>query len=481
MAIEGYPDYVNGEDNIVYSLVRKIGDGGQGWVFATSDGKRAVKLTKQNNKDADNPMEKSRLKKIAALPLWNLAISKPLVPIVPKEGFEGYVMDLLTGMVPIAYLMSPVEQLFGEDLVAWYVKETGGLKKRLKVLAFAAETIAALHSLGLVFADPSPANILVSADPDEFHTWLIDPDNIGLAKKDKRITEARGTPTVKSVGTLGFCAPEVERGEKEVCSLSDAFGFAAIVCNTLTLNHPYCGDLVVKAAAEEETEAFKGKYPWIGDQKDTSNASTSAMALSLVMTKRLFELSDKTFSNGAKRENRPGVREWAEALHAAADVVIECKHCNATYFPTREGKLRETCPYCGGDRTKFALMKLARWMPEWTEKAFEENHPGTIVDIKIDIGNACITDTPFAITRRTAFGISGFDSQDAEQTVLSVKADSKKLNIDPIGKNQFFLSIKSNEPEALISACEIEWSEGPIVLHFGPLDKKHRTASFNYY
>jgi DNA-binding helix-hairpin-helix protein with protein kinase domain len=479
---EDYPETVTDSKSAVYCLIKKIGEGGQGAVFATGDGQMAVKLIAADQ--SDTAQLAGRIDRIGALPLlWNLPLSRPVTAIKPEGRYTGYVMDLLTDMMPIEWLMLPEEPIYEEEqFVKWYVVETGGLRRRLRILARAAETIAALHSVGLCFGDPSAANILVSAANEGDVVWLIDPDNIGVTRKAKGSTPSDlGTPVARNTYTAGYCAPEVLRKESGTNTLTDVYGFAIIACKALTTIHPFQGDFVNDAPPDELTKANRGEHPWIGDEEDQSNSCTRGVPLDTVLTKRLRSVAQQTFGAGRKDPlERPGVSEWADALFAAADLTIACPVCSGTYYPIKDGKVVETCFWCEAKQRRFGLLRLTRWVPTYYDEDFKEEIPGGPLGERFEIGYGVISDPAFLVSRRIAFGESGLDYPDAHKGLIELQYlyDRDALRLAPTSdKNEFWITHKSSGSTPLKTALEVPWSSAPIWLHFGPEELAHRCAS----
>lgn len=123
--------------------------------------------------DASNFGTSSAVKR---LPLADLEIARPLEML--REPVLGYLMELLTGMQPLSALCNPPKAT--TSVAAWYF-QTGGLRRRLALLARTADVLSALHGKGLVLSDPSPHNIFVSEASDATEVRFIDSDNIHYA------------------------------------------------------------------------------------------------------------------------------------------------------------------------------------------------------------------------------------------------------------------------------------------------------------
>ena len=317
------------ESGVHLELGACIGRGGQGEVWELKGGRRAVKLlvgvpeSKRDHLRAQLAYVR-RLQDVA-----RTDVVKPLELLQAPS--LGYVMELVTGMVPLSALAYPPQHT--PSIREWYVA-AGGLKRRLRILARVAESLWILHAQGLAYGDPSLSNILISKDPEQDEVRLIDPDNIRAASRPGDV-----------VYTPGFGAPEVVTGRSGVSTLSDAHAFAVIAFQTLSLTHPLIGDAASAGEPELEERALRGELPWIDCPDDQANRSSSGLPRELVLSKLLHDCFLRTFGTGLTNpENRPGLSEWASRLLGASRAVLTCPQCAATYY----GLSRHTvqCPFC---------------------------------------------------------------------------------------------------------------------------------------
>jgi DNA-binding helix-hairpin-helix protein with protein kinase domain len=157
-----------------YELERKLGEGEQGAVYCAKGGKRAIEILFNSSSNSRGELLRGQLQNIPRMPeLRDLAIARPLEML--QAPYLGYVMELITGIIPISRLSNPPRDL--GHLAEWYLSG-GGLRRRLLLLARCAEVLAQLHGKGLVYSDPSPNNIFVSTDLDAHEIRLIDADNL---------------------------------------------------------------------------------------------------------------------------------------------------------------------------------------------------------------------------------------------------------------------------------------------------------------
>ena len=109
-------------------------------------------------------------------PLDGLPIAHPLALVTQPQ--PGYVMELMDGLIPMTDLLQvATEALMADEGLSGFIK-TGGLLRRLKMLARLARILAELHGRGLAYGDLSPENVFVSRSLEFAEVWLIDADNI---------------------------------------------------------------------------------------------------------------------------------------------------------------------------------------------------------------------------------------------------------------------------------------------------------------
>ena len=332
-----FPSTVVDDDGSVHHLLKQpLGRGGQGVVLRTRSPHIAVKLIGALEDAPVSPEVRSaeklwgkltrasgialtpdahkhsalrrRLEDVRALPLPILHLAQPLAML---RDHVGYTMRLLSGMVPIRTLIAePGSSKLGE-----FYQSSGGLGRRLELLANTAALLARLHGLPLVYADVSPNNVFISEATDASEVWLIDLDNL-----DYLSTNA------PQIFTPGFGAPEVVTGRGGVSTLSDSYSFAVLAFWVLTQQHPFLGEYVEEGGWDDDGDedreqlAFHGALPWIEDTKDNSNRTSKGIARHLALSKPVRDLFEKTFESGrTDRMARPSMAECECARHAGCD------------------------------------------------------------------------------------------------------------------------------------------------------------------
>ena len=361
----------------IHTLIRRIGVGGQGDVWLAEGGRRIVKL---QNRRGDPEAMRRQFAFVRRLDLAGLHVARPLAVLKPPH--VGYVAEFLEDMVDIGSLL----QAPPADLLRWHI-DTGGLRRRLRLLAHAGEALSGLHGRGVVYADMSHHNVFVSEPVSATEAWLIDLDNLSHEADPRR-----------AIYTPGYGAPEVIDASAGCTSLSDAWAFAVLVWQTLTLTHPFVGDFVNDGEPDLEEQAFAGKLPWVRHSADDRNICSTGLPPALVMASRLVDLARRTFEDGlVDRKKRPGVSEWVDRLHVAADQTIACPSCAGTYFVTEDA-----CPWCDEPRPAVTPVRIAWWQPG-----------KGLVEGAMRLGQLPMTADGILVPRRISQGLTGAAAREA--------------------------------------------------------------------
>ncbi|GAD89536.1 MULTISPECIES: hypothetical protein [Vibrio] len=378
-----FNEYVDEYQN-VHIQDKVLGQGGQGVVFRTKDPDLAIKLVTDESGTPVTDEESverysKRFKRVRLLPLpENLNIS---VPAVLLQNNAGYVMQLLSEMVPFSHFWldgKSAENIGTDDIPAWlsampeneakkivHYYRTGGLRRRLHALYKCASLLARLHGNGMVYGDISPNNIFISERLGDSAVWLIDADNIRF-----EITAGGSV-----VYTPKYGAPELVQAKDGGRPSSDCHAFAVVAFYLLSLIHPFVGKKVDGTdegdwADEEndsedvEDKAYAGLFPWIDDQNDDSNSSDSGLPRALLFTEKLVTLFEGTFGLGRKFPLlRPTIYHWPEALAQAADMTVTCPDCSMNYYYDfiHPETGAHNCPYCKAQRPQVLILESYRW------------------------------------------------------------------------------------------------------------------------
>jgi len=443
------------EDDRGYThvLSGKSWEGGQGVVTVDATGKFIVKVIRFRKEDGSAARERVRrqIRQVRVMPLQDLPVAMPLALLNPP--YVGYVMQYLKGMQVLEKLVDPPASVVSgqESPTDWYV-QTGGLKRRLWLLARLAGVLKRLHSKGLVYGDLSPKNVLISESYKHSEVYLIDLDNLCY---DSSKPES-------FIHTDNFCAPEVYTHRHGIDSLTDAYSFAVLAFWVLELKHPFEGELVDQGEPELMWKAINaGEMPWIFHSSDDRNSSEHVLPKENILSKNIFNQFKQTFEDGLiNRRARPTLSMWEAALHTASRNMIICPTCRASYY-YRE----RACPYCDASRPHFLLARTYDYNPD-AEKP--ENQERLIT-------GACMQyPGKFVITRR----FLGYNDDEADLSVLELEIDER------LTARARLLSTREccAAPENKSQEIEIgpNWEKMPFTywIHIGPIDQIHPLIKF---
>jgi hypothetical protein len=407
---------------------------------------------------------RDQLARVGRLPLDNLAVARPIEHLRAPD--VGYIMELFTGMAPLRSLMRPPKDV--KSVVRWYFA-TGGLRRRLRLLARVAEVFAELHGRGLVYVDPSPDNVFVSEAVGDTEVRLIDTDNI-------RTSTAPG----HTLYTPGYGAPEIISQRGAPTSLSDAYSFSLIAFETLVLIHPFLGDLVQRSEPEIEEQALTGHLPWIDDPDDDRNRSSDGISRDVVLSDNLRDTFHNVFGVGrATPTVRPGMDRWVEYLHRAADRTVSCRSCGGSYYFNCED-----CPWCGDPRSPLIIAGVLLWDPAALRNrggGALEGMPGVVRDgqgkprvvdaVAVSLGEQVV------LTDRITQGTTG------RAPKLRVTFTESRIKLEGVDGEQWSLISSDGRRERKVEGRPVDIAVGPSgaswLLHTGPPDRLHRVLRFD--
>lgn len=440
------PTEVVDDDGRVWRLDRRLGEGGQGDVFSVSGQPLAVKLLRGHDPVVRAALE-DRLRAVRRLPLRDVPIASPIVLLAKPQ--VGYVMRLIDGVQPLDDLRPSPRT---PDIAQWYL-DTGGLRRRLRVLARLAEALELLHSRAIVYGDLSLANVLISEDTSSDVVWLIDPDNL-------RYTSASG----RWIMTRHFGAPELHRRAVESPNtLTDAYALAVISYEILTLRHPLLGGVLVDEDAALEERAFRGELPWVAHAQDDRNHQLGGLPWEMVLTRRLMDLMRRTFEGGlVDPKVRANAAEWSRELRWASGMCIDCPGCDQAFLASAP-----ECPWCGTGRPRLALIHV--WV------CSEQGHQNRDKRLPRLVGK---TDDTIVIRRSEAFGSRAPQGQD--EVIATIRIEPNRVLYAPkvegtlIGTNSSDARPVEQGRAVPIAAP----GDGllPWTIHFGELGTLHRVA-----
>jgi serine/threonine-protein kinase len=215
-----------------YQLLRLLGRGGMGEVYAAEDIRkhRVVALKLISQQFSSDPVFRARLQREA-----NIAgrLTEPhVVPVHDYGEIDGrfYVEMRL---------------IDGTDLGALLRRE-GPLSapRAVAIIRQVASALDAAHAAGVTHRDVKPANILITGQD---FAYLVD---FGIARA---VTDPGLTQVGTAVGTYFYMAPE-RFSSDEVTPLSDVYSLGCVLCECLTGSPPYPADTIERLVAAHLTQ-----------------------------------------------------------------------------------------------------------------------------------------------------------------------------------------------------------------------------------
>jgi DNA-binding helix-hairpin-helix protein with protein kinase domain len=428
---------VTDEFNQQFELVEKLGQGGQGVVCTTQFEGVLVKMNTQTGKDKKRKWAE-HIRWLMRQPLEHLNIAKPFSRIAMNSNNVGYAMELMDGLMPLQKFMDDTEAAIETSGGSpEHYLATGGIKRRIRILAKLARTLAGLHAKGMAYGDLSPANIFVSEQVAYSEVWLIDCDNICINQRDSYDSLLKEGKAGK-VFSPGYGAPEVVNGESFVTSLTDSWSFAVVAMKLLTTNHPFIGDLVENGTPEDQDNAFAGDLPWIYHPTDSSNAISKGLPLDLVALKPLKELFERCFNAGKDvPSKRPSLSEWAETFEKMSNILVNCQNneCNASFnFVLEDHKL--VCPFCDSELSNSQVLYFRHYL---YDKAILDIPDVKPTDAYIDSGYRQTLNIGESIVIKDSPPGSVYWFESTEK--LSIYFNKNGLEITPMGGHTFEMGL----------------------------------------
>jgi serine/threonine protein kinase len=375
-------------------------------------------------------------------------------------------MELMDGLVPLEQLLTQAQQAFldGEGLSGYLA--SGGLRRRLRLLARLARVMARLHGLGIAHGDLSPKNVFVSESHEHAEVWLIDCDNLTYAVRDSSL----------QLYTPDYGAPELLCGERGISTYTDIWSFAVMAFQLLTVLHPFKSGDLVDQDSEREEPALRGELPWVDHPEDESNRASLGIPRELVCTPVLRDLFDRCFRIGVlDAGERPLMAEWAEAFEAAVAVQVLCdtEHdgCGSTFLWNRD----LCCPFCDMAQPAGSVLRLVHSVFAAPDEV------GDLVDSKnrqIVTGHfQTVASEPVAL-RSAPPGTACY--ADGE-LVLSLQIVADDLVIQVEHGRQVYLSLAgSTKLLPLRGRVPLPRRGLGMVLHFGSDDQTHDVWRFKW-
>lgn len=204
------------------------------------------------------------------------------------------------------------------------------------------EAFHSLHSLGLCYKDISLGNVFLN--PEQAGILICDNDNVTIDGSQGSVV----------LGTPGFMAPEILRGEQTPSAATDLFSLAVLIFRLLTRHDPFrgCRELEISCLDAANMHRLYGEAPvFIFDPMNTSNRPDPQHHLGVLLCWPIYPapLRDcfiNCFSHGLLNpRKRTLTGEWKRVLAATLDQRTLCRACGQETFPDLAPMA--TCWNCG--------------------------------------------------------------------------------------------------------------------------------------
>ena len=211
-----------------------------------------------------------------------------------REPAVGYVILTPKDFSPLSELMNS-----GQDKQEFFTR-TGGLKRRVLLMAELAKTLHILHSLPCMYGSISPHRVYIPSDTDKTGLFLLYSINMSATM-----------PFSFKEDTDGYTAPESKKGMATI--RSDVYSFGKLAYDLLTLEGAF------------------------SDVLDNSEGMADLLALAV---------SDDPYK-------RPMMPDLYKNLLQLRDLLVSCQACRRDFVCV--GKL---CPYCNKRLPKILKAKI---------------------------------------------------------------------------------------------------------------------------
>jgi hypothetical protein len=376
----------------------------------------------------------------------------------------GYVMELMEGLVPLERLMLEFDEEMRKGHELEGLRVSGGLERRLALLAKLARVLARLHGLGIAHGDLSPKNVFVSSSHEHAQVWLIDADNLTYAVRDSSL----------QIYTPDYGAPELIREELGISTYTDIWSFAVIAFQLLTHLHPLKSGLLVDGDAELEGSALKGALPWIDHPDDDRNRAETGFDRQLVCTEELQRLFDQCFRQGLNEPaGRPVMSEWAEAFEAALANLVRCDHsaecCQGAFY----WNANLECPFCSAVAPEDHCILFEHRLLAAKSAMAEGSGPG---DRWIETGWKHVLGSGTFDLKGFPPGSEGYADADS---VASLTLSGDTLHVRPTGGVRVALRVEGGKSaSALTGRVEITRRARGYTVHVGNVRATHHVWRF---
>jgi DNA-binding helix-hairpin-helix protein with protein kinase domain len=322
-----------------YIVQDMLGEGGQAEVYRASidDRHYALKWYRKEYVQADRRLwERLKTAINAGSPTDRFLWPFDLVSLPHHPEYGGYLMPIR----PPEFI-SVVEITRGRVDTSFRSLMTLGFEM--------ADSFMKLHALGMCYRDINYGNFFFHPKTGEIR--IADTDNVDVNMKPGGI-----------LGTPGFMAPEVCRGQMLPNSMTDRFSMAVLLYCLFMLGHPLKGRRELELPFQENDRDGSLRLcctapVFVYDPDDDSNRPVKGihdvmMSYWPIYPKSLQALFTGSFTKGLHDpEARVMDKEWCREMSVLRDSIFECRNCEAENFfnldRVKKKQPLEACWSCG--------------------------------------------------------------------------------------------------------------------------------------
>src|SRR5262245_25193733 len=248
----------------------------------------------------------------------------------PSGKFLWPIEFVLSEEVPgFGYIM-PLREPHYKSILDLMKKRVEPTFRSLATVGFElADSFLQLHAKGLCYRDISFGNTFFN--PQNGSVLICDNDNVGVD----------GESGGGVLGTPGFMAPEIVRGDAMPSTQTDLFSLAVLMFYILMVHHPLEGKKEAEIRCFDLPARVKlyGAEPvFIFDPSDESNRPVpglhdNAIIYWAIYPQFLKDMLTRAFTTGVKDPlSRVREGEWRPAMARLRDSIIYCHSCGSENF-----------------------------------------------------------------------------------------------------------------------------------------------------
>jgi formylglycine-generating enzyme required for sulfatase activity len=326
--------YFRFKDATWISLANRIGGGGEGEVWTVSE--RSDLVAKIYHRPDKTPRRKLllMLDNPPSDPMagqGHSSIAWPVDILCERYGGPplGYLMPLLSEMMPIHRLYNPRDRL--DTAPEFSYRYLWAAATNL------SSAVAALHAKNYVIGDVNQSNVLVKTNT---YVSLVDCDSFQVhdSERKRHIRCPVFTPEFTPPELQGKNVSELDR-----TSNHDLFGLAVLIFQLLMEgSHPFRARYLASGEAPSLDERIRlGLFPHGTSRHPSVEAPPGSLPFDF-LPPELQSLFRLAFASSAAAVERPTATEWKQSLRQSLDSLVQCGINGQHEYPSHIGD----CPWC---------------------------------------------------------------------------------------------------------------------------------------